>query len=426
MSRSLPASFTMPIAVLTIFVCAAPAGGQEVTPPYRGLFNSSSSDRSKSPQALSASWSIEAASDRDLLTSEQAGVEQQRSRNYSDGVGELRYTQTSHAFSLTATAGAVLRYDQATGNGALLKDAFNVSIGTAPARRTSLQLSASRVDAPYTLLPVDGPTSVESAQLLSSATDQLLTDRRFGTESLSGRLTQRLARHTSVSGDYDLRVSTLFNGLPDFMSQRGTLRLEQQIGRSLFVNGGYSQQLGTYDRHTAATLDSREADAGLDYRPKAGRTRVSFGAGSATVADDGRERRRATGYARIDRTIGRAWVVRGEYRRGIDMAAGFLHPLVADAATLTLGGYLGRRVDVVGFGGLWLANTATSGVPGYRSHRAGARGRVALSRAFAVYGEYLWYDYRFDPLSDVPISLANNLMRRGVRFGVMSSLPRIP
>ena len=269
-------------AVLTAIVLSgaalwpATAGAQQVTPPFQGLFTGAGG-RVK-PQSTWVSFSVETADDRNAAPNGSGADVSMPGRTYSDAVGEIHFDRNLHAFSVSASGSAALRADTAAGgNAALLKNLVTATLTSAPQRRTGFRFSATRIDAPYTLLTLDGPTSLESGDLVSATSDHFLTNRRVLIQGASASLSERLGRRTTVSADYDLRLSTGFEGLADLTTQRGSARIERQLTRSLAARGGYWYQFGSYSRPGDQRLNSREADAGLEVqaagRPAAVRVR---------------------------------------------------------------------------------------------------------------------------------------------------------
>src|SRR4029077_7320107 len=101
-------------------------------------------------------------------------------------------------------------------------------------------------------------------------------------------------------------------------------------------------------------------------------------------------------------------------------------PVVSDGATVTLGGFLNRRVEIR----TWAAySSGAVGVTGTRSPFDTLNGRrrlqFALSHEIALFGEYSYYQYHFRSTEGLPFGVSPNLQRASVRAGLTLFLPVI-
>jgi hypothetical protein len=183
-----------------------------------------------------------------------------------------------------------------------------------------------------------------------------------------------------------------------------------------------SQQLAG----TASPAGSNDVQVGLDHRwrhARERRTTLSLAAGPALLQSEAASARRdlssgplrLVGVASLSHDMSRSWNLGGTYHR----TAGTIDGVVSDTATLDLRGLLSTRVELGVSGGYSYTDLGLSSLEKRLGTRYGsARLEVALTRAVAMYGEYVLYEYDFaggvPGVGGVPVQLN----RRGVRAGL--------
>ena len=133
---------------------------------------------------------------------------------------------------------------------------------------------------------------------------------------------------------------------------------------------------------------------------------------------------RVTGDALLTHQIGRSWRIRGSYHRGVGMIEGFPGPVFSDAWTVATDGYLSRRTDLAASvayanGEELLAGRASN----YLGYTGDFHIRMALSKTWAIYAQYLYYQYDFTGTIPLPSDLSNSFDRSGVRVGLTLWVP---
>jgi hypothetical protein len=102
----------------------------------------------------------------------------------------------------------------------------------------------------------------------------------------------------------------------------------------------------------------------------------------------------------------------------VDHVAVLAEPLLATGARVKVMGVIGRRVDVSASAGYAAAASAISrNARGLTTYTGEARIRYALTRAFALYSEYLYYSYDLRGLTALAAGLPGVYEQRGIRAG---------
>lgn len=173
---------------------------------------------------------------------------------------------------------------------------------------------------------------------------------------------------------------------------------------------------------------------GVDYSRSLSATRrftLAFGVGSSSadlplsefVGLSGGLQHRAIGDASLGYQFNRTWETRASYRRGLEYVPELAEPVFTDGVAVSLTGLFTPRTDFAAGAGY---STGVSAV--YRSaaafdtYTANARVRQAVTRALAIYLEYVYYFYDFDRAQVQP-GVPPQMERNGVRAGLTLWLP---
>jgi hypothetical protein len=191
---------------------------------------------------------------------------------------------------------------------------------------------------------------------------------------------------------------------------------------------GYGYRLTSYSGSSDRVyVPSRSIDAGIDYNRALSfsrRTSLGFTTGTTGASDGVHIRYFMTGGATLTHDIGRSWSARALYRREMTFLEGLATPFLSSGATLSVGGYVGRRVDMsVTAGYADALHKFSPGSPTLVTYTGAGRLRVALNRYSLAYVQYFHYQYRFDGADAVIPTLPPSLERSGVRGGLTFWLP---
>jgi hypothetical protein len=131
------------------------------------------------------------------------------------------------------------------------------------------------------------------------------------------------------------------------------------------------------------------------------------------------------GHARARIDIGRSWSAQGSYERGYELRQGYTVPFFRDDVSATVGGYIGRRFDLVFSAGYSTGVLGLTVENPYESWDGSVQARYALTSTAAVIASYLRYYYEFDRPNLLPQGFAPNNDRQVFRVGLTFWLPLV-
>ncbi len=125
------------------------------------------------------------------------------------------------------------------------------------------------------------------------------------------------------------------------------------------------------------------------------RTSVGFTSGSTVISIEGQRHFELTGSAQLRRLLSRRWSSSLEYQRGLTAIDTQPRPFVANTINGDIGGFIGSRVKVsVQPRYSWGADIADASRT-FHSVIGTTRVDTAVSRNWAMFAEFFYYDYRF-------------------------------
>jgi hypothetical protein len=197
------------------------------------------------------------------------------------------------------------------------------------------------------------------------------------------------------------------------------------MSRYASINVGYGYEVGNYGLQTLQKIETQNVDLGIEYRrplTRSRRTTFGFTTGAALLSAQPHRQWQALGTANLRHEFNRGWFIQGDFGRSVQLVEGFTAPFLVNTVTASVGGFMGRRVELVSSGGY------SSGVVGFGSDRyhavqGSARLRLALARYVAIDTEGLTNQYLFNNRIAVPTSLPPQLNRWAVRCSVALWLP---
>jgi hypothetical protein len=407
----------------------------EVRRPYRGLFGGPTDPRA--PQSLVFNGSVFGAYDDDLTGGERsrpsADPSQMISGFYAGALTTLGYAKSTDSYNMGLNLAAQYRYypDQSYGAPSY-HESFNISTGLwERARLTLNQGFAYTPNYRINLLPgADGADDPEEG---SADPDLDLYQQTAYRHAAGLAFSQAIKRRSDFNAAYRFRyVDFVEARANDFRSYAFSFGFRHQLTSHASVRVGYG-------RHTSDNLRTTKAihniDAGVDYSRAISlsrRTMFSFSTGSAMQASeqigassDPRTRFHFIGAARLVHEIGRTWTATAAYRRSLNLREDFEQPLLTDAVTATVGGLVSRRLTMTIAAGWVNAAGTDTGRTAYQALTASTQAQYALSRFFAVFARYFYYDYEIRDLTALQPGLPPSAQRNGVRVGVTTTVPLI-
>ena len=132
---------------------------------------------------------------------------------------------------------------------------------------------------------------------------------------------------------------------------------------------------------------------------------------------------RLLGDAHFAYQVSRMWRAQASYSRTFESVPGLRQPVYADGFTAVIDGFLSSRWDVLVSAAFSDGESALVRGNTFSTYTANLRLRYALGRAWAVYGEYLYYYYDFQGTAQLPVGVSPALERNGVRVGLTCWIP---
>jgi hypothetical protein len=234
-------------------------------------------------------------------------------------------------------------------------------------------------------------------------------------------------RHSDLGRSSQVDLSTL-------QSYSVGGRFRRGLTRNATLRIGYIYRNGQYVAHsTSRSTVVHDIDSGIDYRRALSltrRTSFEFGVGSAIVNTPAAGslgsslQYRVVGDGALTHMLGRTWLVRAVYSRGVGFVEGFAEPIFSDGSSATVNGFIGRRLNVMAMAGASVGNVGL-GVArnSFRMYNAVTRARMALSSMWAVYGEYLYYHNDVGQALSVPAGVPRRLGRHSISGGLTLWVP---
>jgi hypothetical protein len=174
-------------------------------------------------------------------------------------------------------------------------------------------------------------------------------------------------------------------------------------------------------------------DVGVDWtRPLSATRRITasgqIGGTTAvvplTIGDVVVDRRadRFTGQLSFGYGFRRSWQTRASYRRGLEYIAGLNQPVFSDSITASVEGSIARRLDATVTAAYASGDSASKlDRQIVDTYSGSTRLRFAVTRSFAAFAEYVYYDYAIRGAVLAP-GIPRQLTRNSVRAGLTLSV----
>jgi hypothetical protein len=431
--------------VVVLSVCAAPAQAQRPRPdrPYRGLFGGNGADPN-SAQQLDVNVSLSGAYDDNVLADRgQGGLDPrfQKSGGYGGGSVSLDYTRRAGRATFDFTGGTSYRYYPSIREMNGFNSFGSIGLSVKLTSRTDFRLTESASYSPYysfggfpglaPYAPGDIAPISPDYPLLQQAAISL-----FSSASIEHRLTPR----ASLSADYLLNYVDYRGQNQPFRNWGAGGRFSYRLSSHASARLGYHYRRGTYGAYYAnRPIDGHDIDVGIDYNRALSFSRTttfgfstgssiyrSFSPSSTTTLADWQYRTHymVTGNAYLNRQIGRSWNARLSYQRGLQFVQGFPDPFFSDSVTASVGGFADAR-SRLNFTAAYSNGAVGVAIGGrnFTTYTGVASYQLALVRWAALFADYSYYHYIFDPTVPLPPGMNRGLDRQSVRGGLNLWLP---
>jgi hypothetical protein len=419
-------------ATPTLLAQQAPAP-QQAAGPFRGLFGPGPTGADR-PELLDVTASVFGAYDGNTYS--EGAIP-----NFDPGLqvgggfaviqAEMAYARRGKHISFNLSGGGPYRYyfDRPELSGATpwVSAALSGSLGP----RTRFNVSQGVAYIPYYGFGVFPglAASLSPGQLVVGSADYALYRRPSYAYTTAAGLDRSLSQRSSVSAIFTLRYVDFQQGGQSLKDQSIGATYFHSMGQNLRLRAGYAYRRGDYGLLSleGRLFQGHDIDVGIDYNRALDRSqRTTFGlsTGSTITVTPVQNYYNVLASAYLNRSLGRTWDVRFDYRRGLQLVEGFERPFFTDTVALSTGGYVGPKLEMGGSfgytaGGLGFDVFAQ----GFGTLTGTGRVRVGLARHLALFAEYVYYHYLFDQGTLLPPGVPQGLDRNGIRAGVTVWVP---
>ena len=406
-------------------------GAQPVTQaakPYRGLFGGGSA-----PAPGRQQFDLTTNVYEEYGTNGESAVAGTTTSNtpgwFVAAQGRLAFQSTGQHSSFALRLDGNVRYYRDTRTtttpGARAEIAWNTRVGYHGT--SSVAFTASAEYQPYYVLPVfEGAVApAADAAILPTNRDDLLYRRTGYIYGETFGYQHPISQRTYFALTEDARVTRTQSADLDVDSIRGGAVFGVRLSQYAALVTGYAYQFGQSGPQRSVKTTGQDVILSVDYRrplPRARRTTFGFSSGSSRVTSATTAQWFILGTVNLRHEFDAGWFIQADFGRRMQMVEGFSSPFFVNTVTGSLGGFLGRRVEVLTSGG-YSRGDVGFGTDAYRSTQGSARMRLALAKYVAVDVEGLLNQYAFDQQVVMPGLLPANLNRWAVRCNVALWLP---
>ncbi len=364
---------------------------------------------------------------------------------YTNLDGDLDYGRYGTRVEVAATGGGGLRYYPQLAQVLAVEYHAGVGVQTKVAPQTTVSVRQSAMYGPVGLpilfaeplppelgdpLPPDSAFAVTDDKVVTSLTTASF-ERAFSVRSqLGANARYRYSNYLAESTPTDV-FSTLDSGVDyryRFSAER-SLHLGYNYRRASYdvpeAPGGRGPQPDEHNLFIGVAIERAFSDQQ--------RTLASFEAGTSAFSGtaptgllQGGDRLRFVFSAAVAHQMGRSWLLLGSFDRGSRFNKGYGGPVFADSLSASVTGFANTRVDITGtVAHIQGEYVATLGGSRFTNTVAGARLRYALTRRWALTGQYFRYRYDFTNSPGVPflIGVPERFARHNLSGGVLVFLP---
>lgn len=414
---------TRSVVLLMAAFAAAPASAQTRRPerPYRGLFGGGVS---QTEQVLTASLSLGGGYDGNVLAGgetitpgREAGRRPSKFGNASAG---LSYSLNRSRVGMEASASAATAYYPVLARPFVPQYSLGVSATAKLSSRTTLAAGQSFGYQPTYTLAGFAPLFQADPNLSPVVNGDLgaqIENHRTNTGGVS--LTQQLTNRVAASGSYSYQRSGSASNSYDFSSWTGGAGLQVGLAAGLGLKLGYHRTESRQGRAGSPPFSRDTIDIGLDFTRALSltrRTKLSFGSGVASVADERQTEYRLIGQGTLSRELGRSWDTAVTYQRSVMFLDAFLAPAFSDGVTAGVGGLLIRQLELKTSIGTSRGNIGfTRADNGFTSHFGSVGLTVGATRHVGFGVDYTYYRYLFGEGVVLPPGYLRQSDRQSVR-----------
>lgn len=339
-----------------------------------------------------------------------------------------------------ANASSFLRHYAELGQLRSVGHSAGLGMTTQTLGTTMLSLNQSAAYSPtylYSLFP--GNADVRPGDPGTTAPDYLVSNSNSYVYTSTLALAHRVGRRGTVTatGAYEytdrLKETPTWKDISSY-NLRGQFSRNATRNTAFSVTGSYRSGEFGYGGNGLTTEVG--VDVGADFaKALSASRRATLGVRIGVTSADYPGNDLGIGFVRQYRGAGQAtltypfthtWGVIAYAKRGMEYIAALPTPVFADAVSVSVNGLVTRRMDVT-------ASAAYSSGESllkrdgliYDTYTGDLRFRYAVSRTWAIYGEYLYYYYDFRGSIQLLAGMPSGLERSGARAGVMLWMPAL-
>jgi Tfp pilus assembly protein FimT len=249
----------------------------------------------------------------------------------------------------------------------------------------------------------------------------------YFTSSTDADISHDFSERSSGGLSYGYVKTAFGSGSPDFSSQRAGTHLSRGLTSRLRLNFTYRHEQGRYDDGSNKRQVYQESlDGGIDYTRRLtafSRTTLSAATGSTAISERGHTYYRVVGSALLSREVGRTWTVALGYNRSSRFLETFGAPLFEDAASLTVGGLINRRMQLQATGGASKGALGITDSNDMTTYYDTIALTVGFTRLFGFRIDYSSFTYSFDTATFLPPGVTRNQQRQTVAASLTFWVP---
>jgi hypothetical protein len=394
---------------------------------------------SASGQKLNVMIDLDEAYDQNVVAQSAEGVTIplfQANGFYTMFTPALDFSSSSNRLQVAVNASSNVRYYSDIHQTMVTNHVLGAGLMAHLTPRTSISVNQGFTYSPALFfgLFASGATPIIGA-VVPGASNYALNDNRSYAYATGAGVTHQLSPRATLSFESSLRI-TDFTGhdasYPDMKAADAGGKLVYSLSRGVGLRLGYTYRRAEYVG--SPRTNEQDFDIGIDYnRPlsKTRKTTLAFSLGPAMAtaplvvgSSDVRQQFRVIADASLKHDLGRTWALQGLYHRGLGYIEGLQTPVYSEAYAATTSGYLNRRTDLSLTAAYSTGESALIGTPSqFSTYTGDVRLRYAVTRTWAVYGEYVYYYYIFNRNIPLPAGVSPGLTRNGVRTGLVLWIP---
>jgi hypothetical protein len=408
--------------------------------PYQGLFGGANTG-SRRENTLNFNGSVAEVYDQDEIDE----GEPQLGGLYTNFTADLDYGRFGSRTQVSAAGGANLRYYSQVSEFLAADYHANAGVKTLVAPHTTITIGETLMYSPVGLPWLfPNPLPPELGEPLPPNSNFAVTNDKVFNLSTTAAVEHEFSLRSALTANAGYQYS---NYLGDDTPTSDWSTLDSGVVYRYRVTSTGSVRMGYNYRRASYAL--RDAPGGQGPQPNEHnlfvgvafnrefsnnqRTMVSFDVGpsifSAPAATDllpTSDRVRFGFDAAVGHQLGSSWLLLASFNRGSQFNQGYGGPVFADEVYASVTGYITSRTDVTAS----LAHTEGQSVlalsgRNFVTTTTGASIRHALSRNWALTGQYFYYSYDFTNAPGLPILIAvpERFSRNSLRGGVSVFLP---